>query len=483
MAENVKTLKFPYIDHQFELQIDSELGLFLEEIGKKEFHSTLSYVLKEIVGNANKANMKRVHFYVKKLDIGSKSDYNKGIKSFKEQASLNYQNYSDMSKKLGYFVRLDFYISKGYIVLLTSNNSPMLSVEKERFQKKLEKTTKFKSFEDALKEGLDLSEGAGFGLILSVMMLRKLGLDNKYFRLLDKDKFTQLQIVVPLNLVSKKEGSQIAEAVVSVINDIPQFPQHVLELERKIADQNAVFDDLATIISKDPSMIADILKHANSAYYMLPRKVSSIKEAVKLIGFGGLKNLVIAYTTNKLLMNTLNIKSISRVMEHSYEVGFIAFNLAKNLNKKMLLDDIYLIGLLHDIGKIIIKGVQPGLMEKITEICNKKGISSDILEGLTNGYNHSIIGAKLAEKWNFPHTFVETILYHHIPQQVESGNRDFVYAVYLADRIYYYKRKLITFDGFDKIILKEYNLSDQQIFDEQVDKIYKLLENRLDDRK
>ena len=69
MYQNVKTSIYAYIDHQTESIIDNNLEDYLKSIGKANFFNNLSYILKEVVGNANKANLKRAYFHLNDLDI------------------------------------------------------------------------------------------------------------------------------------------------------------------------------------------------------------------------------------------------------------------------------------------------------------------------------------------------------------------------------------------------------------------------------
>jgi putative nucleotidyltransferase with HDIG domain len=460
LADKIKSLKYSFIDHAKEMEIEESLQKYLENLGKPDLFDSLSYILKEMVGNANKANLKRVHFFIKDLDIHDKDDYEKGISTFKEDLSQDHEIYIKNAEKLKYFVRIDFYISNNFFVILTSNNNPIHPIEKDRVLDRMKRAARFKTFEEVLEQGLDQLEGAGFGLILSLMMLRKIGLDERAFKLINKENYTQTQIIIPLTLISKEEGEMISETVVKVIDEIPQFPQHVMELQRQINDPNANFSVISHIIERDPAIIADLLKVANSAFYMLPKKVNSIQEAVRLIGFKGIRNLVITYTTRNILMNKFNIEVIKEIMDHSYEVAYYAYELAKTMKKKELIDDVYLCGILHDFGRIIANSINPDVMKKITEICNAKGIGPEILENLTSGYNHSIIGARLATKWNFPEVFVEAIKYHHIPLDARDEYKDLVYIIYLANTIFYYTRDEFDYTFINYQVLNHFNLID-----------------------
>lgn len=465
MLDNLVTLKYPFINHEMERKIESELENYLSSIQRNHFFSYLNYILKELAGNANKANMKRVHFAFYDLNINNPDEYQKGIQNFRDDMAKNFNKYYSIAERLGYFVRIDFYMSKGFLFLTTSNNTKMLPVEKERFYDRIRKTMRFKNFEEVFEKGLDAEESAGFGIILSVMMLRKLGLDERYLKLTESDKFTQLKLMVPLNLLTEQERIEISKEIIKEIEEIPQFPQHIIELEKILNDKNANFSHISHIIKKDPSLIADLLKIANSAFYMLPKKVNSIEEAVRLIGFKGVRNLIVSYATQKILMNRYNLDVIRDIMDHSYEVAYYGYELARRLKLDGIIDEIYLGCILHDFGKIIVNSLKPGILDKIQQVALKKGISSNVVENLTSGYNHSLIGGELARKWNFPDHLVESILYHHIPIEASEENRDLVFVVYLANLLYYYKRGRFVFENVSHHLLDRFDINDKMKFE------------------
>lgn len=463
MIEKLVTLKYPYLNVNMEKSIESELNKFLSSIDKKNIFKSLNYIIREMASNANKANLKRVYFNTNDLDIESMDDYEKGIKSFRDELKKNYSRYSEIAEKQGYYVRLDFLLSKGFLIFLTSNNSPILPVEKERFLEKLSSSIRITRAEDFL----DIEEIGGSGVCLSVMLLKEIGLDENYINLIHDDKSTQLKVVIPLSLISKQEIDFISDEIVNEINDLPQFPEHILDMRRSLSDDNneVNFTKISHIIKKDPLLIVELIKLANSALYMLPKKIYSIEEAIRIIGFKGLRNLIITYTTNNIFMEKYKAENVKKIMNHSYEVAYYAQEIAKKFKMNNIVDDAYLAGILHDFGKIIINSIKPGILDKIKKICTEKGISRDVLENLTRGYNHSINGAKLLKKWGFPQNIVEAILHHHVPKDAKPEYLVLTEIIYLADIIYSYLRNEYNFKFIDSNILNNYNLNNENDFD------------------
>lgn len=469
---------FDYIDHEKEEIAENILRETLENIKKPGLYSHLSYIVKEIIGNANKANLKRVHFILNQLDITKSSDYEAGINTFKEYLSQHINRYIDELKKRKYYVKLKMEVDGKNFIITVENNSKLLPIEKVRISEKIKKSIQFKSIEDALTEGLDQTEGAGFGLILSLIMMRKMGVHEKFLTAIDGEKETVFKITIPLSVLDAEEEEVISDSIKNEIKNIPQFPQHIKELQARLENPNANFKDISVIINRDPLLIADLLKLANSSFYMVSHKIKTIEEAVRQIGFKGVKDLIFAYSAEKILLEKYSHDVVKDIMNHSYEVAFYAYELAKELNLKDIINETYTAAMLHDFGKIIVTSLNQEVVKKIEAICREKKININLVENLTNGYNHSAIGAKLAEKWNFPENIVTTIRYHHIPLASEEPFQKLVFIIYLSNELYYYQKGLRTFEDFNEIVLSAFNLNDQNKFKLLTGKLAKILEDR-----
>jgi putative nucleotidyltransferase with HDIG domain len=180
-----------------------------------------------------------------------------------------------------------------------------------------------------------------------------------------------------------------------------------------------------------------------------------------MVGLRGLKNLLYSYGTQKVLGGTGDEK-VKVLWSHSYKTAFYAYSLAKNfLRKKEILDDVYVGGILHDMGKIIFSNVHPHLIEKIVSFSKDKDIPTEMFEDMAAGLNHSQIGALIAEKWNFPEPLVNSIRYHHEPQNAPKGSYDTVATVYLANMLCNFEDQLVGFDQFDKSILATFRLQSE----------------------
>ncbi|MDR0877216.1 MAG: HDOD domain-containing protein [Treponema sp.] len=452
------------LPHEIEVYIEQVINVFLKQVDQEKLKDYIVYCVQELAVNAKKANTKRVYFTERGLDLANPDDYKEGMANFKENTLNNIAHYLQLQKEKGLYIKLILQIKKNIIHVEVRNNVAVTKTELIRIHDKLARSRQYNNLEDALSQVLDDSEGAGLGLVILVLMLKKMGLDEDCFDILGTDKETIARIVIPLDQTRVESLSILASTIVNNVNSLPQFPENILMVQKLIGDPKSDMANIARQISMDPALTADLLKIVNSAQYMLAKKVDSIAEAVKMVGIRGIKNLLYSYGTQKVLGDDSAEKK--QLWEHSYKTAFYAYNLIKNFKKSQnLLDDVYVGGILHDMGKIIFSNVHPELLTKIKEFCDEKELPVSTFEDLSAGMNHAEIGALIAEKWNFPEGLIMSIRYHHDPTSAPEEHRDLVDTVYLANMFCEYENGNITFDQFEPVVLENFGIASKKQID------------------
>ncbi|MDR1947922.1 MAG: HDOD domain-containing protein [Spirochaetaceae bacterium] len=452
------------LPHEIEVYIEQVLGVFLRLVDQEKLKDYIVYCVQELAVNAKKANTKRVYFSERGLDLADPTDYKLGMISFKADTLNNIGHYLQLQKEKGLYIKLILQNKKNIIFIEVRNNVAVTKTELIRIHDKLARSRQYSNLEDALSQVLDDSEGAGLGLVIMVLMLKKMGLDEDCFDILGTDKETIARIIIPLEKTRVENLSSLSKTIVDNVNSLPQFPENILLVQKLIGDPKSDMSDIARQISMDPALTADLLKIVNSAQYMLTKRVDSISEAVKMVGIRGIKNLLYSYGTQKVLGDdTLDKKAL---WEHSYKTAFYAYNLIKNFKKDhVLLDDAYVGGILHDMGKIIFSNIHPDLLAKIKEFCTEKNLPASTFEDLSAGMNHAEIGALIAEKWNFPEGLVCAIRFHHDPLSAPPEHKNLTETVYLANMFCEYENGNITYDQFDITVLEGFGISSKKNID------------------
>lgn len=206
-----------------------------------------------------------------------------------------------------------------------------------------------------------------------------------------------------------------------------------MRVMRLAEDPRSDAQSIARVIATDQAMAARVLKLANSAFYGLPRRVSTLSEAVVILGFRTIKNLAIAASTFELLNREIAGYWLQRgeLWRHSLACAIGAQLIAQRVRLPVV-EEAFVAGLLHDIGKVAINLFVREQFDQIMECALRDRIPFVEAEQAVLGFNHAIAGSLIAEKWNLPPSLVSVIRYHHQPSQM-SEPEALVSVVHLAD--------------------------------------------------
>lgn len=222
-----------------------------------------------------------------------------------------------------------------------------------------------------------------------------------------------------MNRSGNKEWiKRIAQRVLS----LPPLPTLIAKLIEMIDNPKTNARDLGRLISTDQVLTARILKLANSSFYGFPRRISTVTLALVVLGFDTLKNLCISASMREWFSDK-DIDSyfdMSRFWEHSITCGTAARMIAKDRGF-MISGEVFVGGLLHDIGKLVLKQYIKPEFRKIMEIVKKENLLFIEAEEKIIGINHATIGSWLADRWNLPKRLVDLIAYHHNPKDSEKN--------------------------------------------------------------
>jgi len=428
-----------------EQDLEEILGVFLEELGQTALHDRLSYCLRELTGNAKKANTKRVYFRHRGLDLNNPADYEAGMKTFKTDTLddigtfLTLQEEQDLSIKVGFLIR------DQVLFLTVRNNTPILDAELDRARARAERSWGFESMDDAFTDLLDDAEGAGLGIGILVMMLRKMGLDRRSYRLERLGNETLATLILPMEAVRQTRLNQVADKVVAVLDSLPPFPENLQTLLRLLEDPQVAFGRLAEELGRDPAMTADLIKYINSARNRGYSRIESLQEAIRIVGLRGLQELLYPYGAHRVLDKYLGRQR--ELWDNAIRVSLLATELCRERNLAWgSLGQAQIAGLLYNLGQIIQTFVNPELSAKIQRFCRDKGFSIQTFDELTQAVNPADLGARVAEKWKFPADLVQILRCQTRPSEAPEELRAVTAAVHLAASLRWVELGLMTYD-------------------------------------
>lgn len=206
---------------------------------------------------------------------------------------------------------------------------------------------------------------------------------------------------------------------------LPTLPPIVQKLNTMIEDERISLSQIAEVIEKDQVITSKILRLANSAFYGFPKKISTVKNALMLLGL----NVV------KILITTLSIFEILHkedvgLWEHSVGVAACCKIMAEELGLKDP-QEIATAGLLHDLGRVIEKVGFREEYSKIIELINSGKDPLQVEEEVL-GINHAEIGASLMRLWNLPDRLIEAVEAHHDLKKAKEFKKE-ASVVHISD--------------------------------------------------
>lgn len=225
------------------------------------------------------------------------------------------------------------------------------------------------------------------------------------------------------------------EVLVKKVEDLPPLPQTVLMVLRLTEDPEATVESVSRVITQDENFTARVLRLANSAYYALPRRVSSVTEAVLLLGFKTIRSLVLTISLTPLLWQELKGYALSRgaLWRHAITCAFAARLLAAEARYPDK-EEAFVAGILHDIGKLILSYYLTANYAQVLEAVKKGGRPFPEVELEVLGFQHDEVGGMVAEKWNLPVPLTTAIRYHHRPAEAKEA-QVLTALVHLADAL------------------------------------------------
>jgi putative nucleotidyltransferase with HDIG domain len=473
------TFRLTSLPHEFHAKLDRILETYLEELGQERILEPLSYCLKELIVNAQKANTKRLFFEEKGLDINNDADYDRGMASFRAESAERLPHWLELLKLRQMTIGVTFHTTGGNLAITVRNPAELTSREQTRIYDRITRARAFHSFVEALAQPIDTTEGAGLGIMILLQFLKRIGLGEEAFVIEAREGHTVAGITIPMSEVQLEKISVLTQAIARDVDSLPYFPEVILELIRLSEEPRTTVAQIAGRIATDPALTADLLKLVNSAHYSVPRRVNNILQGVRIVGMKGLRSLLYTYGAQKILGE--KYAEMKTLWEHAYRTAYYAYMLARSFKPNAgILDDVYVAGMLHDLGQIIVSYLHPEAMDQISRFCRDKDIPTRILERFSFGLNHADVGAAIAKKWNFPEQLVHGIRHHHEPLVTPLQYKDVVFCVYLANAFCDLERGYVTFEQIERPALLDFGIRTEEQLRSILDRVQKAFDKQSD---
>lgn len=230
--------------------------------------------------------------------------------------------------------------------------------------------------------------------------------------------------------------------LVSCMQRVPSMPRLYVQIVEVLKDPEVGLDAIGDIISKDPPLTAKILKLVNSSFLGLAREIASPTEAVSQLGPETLKSLVLAVHAFSQFEGTpLGGFSLEALWRHSQNTARLSQAIARMEDaEQKIVDEAFVGGLLHDIGKLVLAANFAADYARILEIGRQGTVPLVAAEENTFGANHADIGGYLLGLWGLPVPVVEAIALHHSPSHCTHKGFCPLTAVHAADALVHFEQ-------------------------------------------
>lgn len=217
------------------------------------------------------------------------------------------------------------------------------------------------------------------------------------------------------------------------IGDLPSLPSVVFEAIQLLHQPDITVERLISSIQLDQAIVSKILRLVNSSFFGFQGKIGNLSQALVLLGFNTVKNAVLSISILDIFSGIDKDSGFDARLFwlHALGTGVISQVISHQL-KYPHVENFFIAGLLHDIGKLAIIKLFPEDFSQILKEVKEKDIS--IIEGerAALGVDHTEVGCELAGKWRLPEEIQEAISFHHCPWNAKE-NRAMSATVYLSD--------------------------------------------------
>jgi putative nucleotidyltransferase with HDIG domain len=215
------------------------------------------------------------------------------------------------------------------------------------------------------------------------------------------------------------------QQLASNANRLPVFPAAALQVVRAARTGKLTATQLAELAAADPVLAGSVLSAANAAAYTWSGTVRNVQAAVLYLGDLRAAGVLLAAA----LKPVLNSAGSQEMWEHSLAAASVSEQLAR-MNGKLNPNDAYSIGLLHDVGKLLIE-LAPADISAMRQRLVRNGCATAIAEVLTCGASHAEAGADVLRHWALPAEYIEAVEFHHEPEHAQTP---FASLLYLAEQ-------------------------------------------------
>ena len=218
--------------------------------------------------------------------------------------------------------------------------------------------------------------------------------------------------------------------------DLPSMPFVATKVMQIVSDSNSTVNELQAVIQDDQALASRILKIANSALYARSRQITTVTDAIVMLGFNNIRSLAVASATRNLYLKRGKVLGLKDKLLWEHSVGAaVAGRIISQHTSPKYADEAFLWGLLHDIGKLVILQKLPDEFDQIVQAVYNNGVSFIEAEKEVLDFTHAEVGALIIRKWKLSERFEKAILNHHNVNEADEPVDIWVRYIDMANKL------------------------------------------------
>ena len=209
----------------------------------------------------------------------------------------------------------------------------------------------------------------------------------------------------------------IKAMVAAMPRSLGSYGPVLLEIEQALESPQCNLNTIGDAIQKDPDLTARLLRLANSPFFGFANRLSTVAEAVSLLGIQQIQDMIVASSVLEQFKGVPdNLVNKDSFWRHSLAVGITARLLA--MERRLPKPDKYFVaGLLHDVGRLVLLAQATEWAQAVFELYQHEKMLLRDAEKKILGYDHQQIAAELLQSWSYPSALVQAVEFHHAPGQ------------------------------------------------------------------
>jgi HD-like signal output (HDOD) protein len=227
---------------------------------------------------------------------------------------------------------------------------------------------------------------------------------------------------------------KIATLIDGIPRSLGSYAPVLDEIQAALDSPQSSVTTVAEAIEKDPNLTASLLRLSNSSFYGFSTRLTTVNEAISLIGIQQVQDLIMASSiVDRFAGLPVEFVDMRSFWRHSLACGIGARALALE-GRIPRADRFFVAGLLHDAGRLVLFSQVPEFVRSIFELSRRENVLLVEAEMRVLGYDHTDVGEALLRHWNFPLNLMQAVAYHHDPADCKAA-ADEAAVVHVSDHL------------------------------------------------